>query len=634
MPFGYGGYGPISHYPGPGFGPPPGFGFAPPPGFGPPPGFAPPGPGFAPPLGPPGAGFAPPGPGFGPPPFAGPHGGPADRKGDWRDGKGDWRDGGGGKGKGKQGGKGKDGKGKGKRDDRREAVNQGPAHTQEQGTAPAGLPQDGKGGKKKKKKSKSALALHPAQIPQGLSTTQVKRKREGAGSSSSEDEAPANAAGAPAATTGAAQVKAQTPASTTSDLSPEEVRKRLEELLPRAADACSERETSFFLSWALAYGHFDDAQRDSLFDALLPEFPFAAASPTGNFVIQRLLDKITPEQRKMAVDILRGDVFRLACDRIGCRVVQMLLEKLPPVEQAYLVREIEIKMKECVEDLTGNHVVQTMIRIMDPASEPMRSLLDMLETHMEEMTARPYGAYVLQRLMERSQAFTHESLEPITSWLVDHAADLAVDRYGNYIIQSLMKHGSLDHKRNLMDVVCRNLVKFGMVKVSQHVVIQCIDMCTWDVDGPKLADERAAMMRMLLDSPDEKESVLRQLVFDRFGTFIIQHLLKCAAGQELRDLRDALQAMEKELRWSPAGKYILTALQRMEYDEQMRDPSRMQQDGQRDSDEVDQDERRAASEVDQDEQRAASEVDQDEQGAASEVDDDQRLAREVSSAFQ
>ncbi len=50
------------------------------------------------------------------------------------------------------------------------------------------------------------------------------------------------------------------------------------------------------------------------------------------------------------------------------------------------------------------HVAQRTAehRIMDPASEPMRSLLDMLETHMEEMTARPYGAYVLQRLMERS----------------------------------------------------------------------------------------------------------------------------------------------------------------------------------------------------------------------------------------
>merc|ERR1711988_1293370 len=94
----------------------------------------------------------------------------------------------------------------------------------------------------------------------------------------------------------------------------------------------------------------------------------------GNFVIQKLFDIGTTEQRKALADQLVGEVVPLSMDQHGCRVIQKALQLLPRDSQTKLAAELQDptgatdKVGECIENMHGNHVIQKCIEQIPPDS--------------------------------------------------------------------------------------------------------------------------------------------------------------------------------------------------------------------------------------------------------------------------
>ena len=94
----------------------------------------------------------------------------------------------------------------------------------------------------------------------------------------------------------------------------------------------------------------------------------------ANYVVQRLFEFGTPEQRTLLLNCMLGHVPTLSVEMYGCRVIQKVwnmycahrnpysrgtfkaVDDITPEEQSIIVRELEPHVLRCVKDANGNHV--------------------------------------------------------------------------------------------------------------------------------------------------------------------------------------------------------------------------------------------------------------------------------------
>lgn len=120
----------------------------------------------------------------------------------------------------------------------------------------------------------------------------------------------------------------------------------------------------------------------------------------GNYVIQKLLEFGTEEQKIALCDLLRGKVMNMSMQMYGCRTVQKAIEMLKQDMQLDIVRELRgnvqrcvyanreivlcndcsMRLREtagrrhhsfayhyrCIKDQNGNHVIQKCIERVSP----------------------------------------------------------------------------------------------------------------------------------------------------------------------------------------------------------------------------------------------------------------------------
>jgi len=341
-----------------------------------------------------------------------------------------------------------------------------------------------------------------------------------------------------------------------------QAQKRLKDVLNRINTAAKDQDSSRFLQWRLSDNICDDGERDEIFEALLPNVASLTADEYGNFVVQRLIERSTPEQRTAIVDKLYGNVFSLSIDKHGCRVVQRMLELLPSDEQAYFVSELEARVMDCIDDMHGNHVMQSICKVMKGSS--IDFVLAAVAGATEKMAVNQFGCRIIQRLVERSGELASGLLDDLVHEVVERAAQLASDRHGNYVVQCILQYGTSEAKSRVIEAIRNDLVKFAKSKLSSNVVEKCFEAVCTGEDAGSLSVERAALYRTVLDNPTDKNSPLRQLVNDKFGNYAVQRMIKHSRGEDREELREALTAMEPELRNHSTGRHILSCLKQLD----------------------------------------------------------------------
>jgi len=338
----------------------------------------------------------------------------------------------------------------------------------------------------------------------------------------------------------------------------DEARTRLEEVVPRLYESATEQDGSRFLQWRLSEGIGEDWERDRIYDAALSSSAKLACDVFGNFVMQKLFERGTPDQRRCIVGKLQGEIYNLSTHKYACRVMQRMLEILPHEEQVNLVSELEGKVLDCVENMHGNHVVQIMVKVMSLAH--IDFIVNAVSTSSDRMASHMYGCRVIQRLLERCPS---DQVASLVGRVIQGAGRLATDRHGNYVVQCVLEHGRPEEKRKIIDTIRSDLVYYSKNKVSSNVVEKCFAAVTIGDDVDFLSDERQALYRTFLGHPGDKGSPLNQLVNDKFGNYTVQSVIKHSRGSDREVLKDRLNAMEPELR-TQTGKHIMNCLNKLE----------------------------------------------------------------------
>jgi len=335
---------------------------------------------------------------------------------------------------------------------------------------------------------------------------------------------------------------------------------KAEQVLPRIVEAAKESDGSRWLTARIADAEAcDDAERDKIYQAVLPESLKLASDLYGSNVMQKLFDRATEEQLKAMAQKLKGEIFNLSTHRYGCRVVQKLVELLPEEPQVALGSELRNRVVECVENMHGNHVVQMLVRKL-PTTQFV-FVLDAMVAAVDKMSSHMYGCRVIQRLLERCE---HDQIRGLLAHVMANVAKLTKDKHGNYIVQCVLEHGPQEEKRKIMQVVREGFVEYARDKVSSNVVEKCFEVSTVGIDVDFLKESREALYRTVLgeDGDDAASSPLQQLYHDRFGNYTVQCVIKHSRGEDREALEKRIMASEAQLKESATGRHVIAALKK------------------------------------------------------------------------
>lgn len=95
-----------------------------------------------------------------------------------------------------------------------------------------------------------------------------------------------------------------------------------------------------------------------VFDESLPHAFELSTDIFGNYLIQKLLQVGTSQQRRQLLGTLRGKVAHLSLQMYGCRVVQRAMEVTSQEERVFMIDEAVEGVHRLVQDQHANHVMQ------------------------------------------------------------------------------------------------------------------------------------------------------------------------------------------------------------------------------------------------------------------------------------
>ncbi|KAJ4962609.1 hypothetical protein NE237_022548 [Protea cynaroides] len=315
----------------------------------------------------------------------------------------------------------------------------------------------------------------------------------------------------------------------------------LEDLRGRLVAVAKDQHGCRFLQKKFEEGRVEDIEM--IFAEVKDHVGELMVHPFGNYLVQKLSEACTDEQKMEIVRTITNEEFQLVkicIDMHGTRAVQKLLEHLSTPEQISCVM-LALRPGTVIltKDVNGHHVIQHCLQRF--SNEDNKYLLNTVADNCIEIATDSSGCCVMQHCVAHAQGGPRERL---LAEITANALVLAQDRYGNYVVQYILGL-KIPH---VMAAVLRELegsyITLSLQKFSSHVVEKCL----------KETEEQQStrIVKELLSS-----SKFVTLLDDAFGNYVVQSALSVSKGDIHKAIVDIMQNHIPSMRSNPYGKRIL-----------------------------------------------------------------------------
>ncbi|KAM7516810.1 hypothetical protein LguiA_006393 [Lonicera macranthoides] len=295
-----------------------------------------------------------------------------------------------------------------------------------------------------------------------------------------------------------------------------------------------------FLQKIFDEGSSQDVQ--IIFNEIIDHIVELMMDPFGNYLIQKLLDVGSEEQRMLIVVMVTrepGELLRICLNSHGTRVVQKLIGSLTMRQQISLViLALEPGFLDLIKDVHGNHVVQRCLQCL--GKEHTKFIFNAAAKFCVNIATHRHGCCVLNRCIAHS---TGKHREQLISEIAANALLLSQDAFGNYVIQYIIELKIPSAAAALLSQFEGHYIHLSMQKFSSHVVEKCLRCCE---------ESRSRIVPELLTVPH-----FDQLLQHPFSNYVVQSALEVTKGRLHAALVEAVQP-HMILRSSPYCKKLFS----------------------------------------------------------------------------
>ena len=269
----------------------------------------------------------------------------------------------------------------------------------------------------------------------------------------------------------------------------------------------------------------------------LPFWGEAMVDPFGNYLFQKILEKVTPDERVMLVKSVSSRLVNASLNLHGTRSVQKVVELCAQDEDNGVLTQNNDGQSSCdilMEALTpaaarlcidshGNHVIQRIILKLGPKYSEF--VFDAVATSVGDVARHRHGCCVIQRCLDSPPSDARSNL---VRRIVEKSLELMQDAYGNYVVQYVLDVCSDEDVQAVCESVVGKVNLLAIQKFSSNVMEKCLERCS----------ER--VKEKYMDEMSDHERV-RELMMDPFGNYVVQRALSVATHSQAIRLVEAMR---------------------------------------------------------------------------------------------
>ena len=267
----------------------------------------------------------------------------------------------------------------------------------------------------------------------------------------------------------------------------------------------------------------------------LPFWGEAMVDPFGNYLFQKILEKITLEERIMLVKSVSTRLVNASLNLHGTRSVQKIVELCALDEDKgeqkegeesaadILTRALAPAAARLCIDSHGNHVIQRIL--LKLGHHHSKFVFDAVAESVGDVARHRHGCCVIQRCLDSQPSPPRSHL---VRRIVDKSLELMQDAYGNYVVQYVLDVCSDEDVHAVCESVIGKVNLLAIQKFSSNVMEKCLERCT---DRVK---------EHYLQELSEGERI-RELMMDPFGNYVVQRALSVATHAQAIRLVEAMK---------------------------------------------------------------------------------------------
>ena len=263
----------------------------------------------------------------------------------------------------------------------------------------------------------------------------------------------------------------------------------------------------------------------------------AMVDPFGNYLFQKILEKITAEERIMLIKSVSARLVNASLNLHGTRSVQKVVELCATDEIQYpdaldpsegnaseiLTRALAPAAARLCIDSHGNHVIQRIL--LKLGHRHSKFVFDAVAASVGDVARHRHGCCVIQRCLDSPVT---EARSHLVRRIVEKSLELMQDAYGNYVVQYVLDVCGDDDVHAVCESVAGKVCLLAIQKFSSNVMEKCLERCTDKVK------------EMYLSELSDSERI-RELMMDPFGNYVVQRALSVATHAQAVRLVEAMR---------------------------------------------------------------------------------------------
>mmetsp|Transcript_27177 Transcript_27177/g.31019 ORF Transcript_27177/g.31019 Transcript_27177/m.31019 type:complete len:852 (+) Transcript_27177:205-2760(+) len=263
----------------------------------------------------------------------------------------------------------------------------------------------------------------------------------------------------------------------------------------------------------------------------------AMVDPFGNYLFQKILEKITAKERIMLIKSVSARLVNASLNLHGTRSVQKVVElcaqdeaQSPEIKDPsdgsaadILTNALSPAAARLCIDSHGNHVIQRIL--LKLGHQHSRFVFDAVAASVGDVARHRHGCCVIQRCLDSppSDARSH-----LVRRIVEKCLELMQDAYGNYVVQYVLDVCGDEDVHAVCESVVGKVCLLAIQKFSSNVMEKCLERCT---------DRVKELYLQELSDPEQ----IRELMMDPFGNYVVQRALSVATHAQAIRLVESMR---------------------------------------------------------------------------------------------
>ena len=237
----------------------------------------------------------------------------------------------------------------------------------------------------------------------------------------------------------------------------------------------------------------------------------------GNYFIQTIIPQLNTNNMISFSNLINNNLLKLCLNPHGTRVVQAFIENIKDNRNNLLVtftNYLSKIMDKLIIDLNGSFVLIHYAKEI----KDNNIIYNFLNNNIIDVCTKPYSCSALQKFIDLG---TNMQKLLLINSIINNTHYLIGSQCGLYVLQFIMDKKNYAINDRILNTFINNVIKLSKQKYSSNVIEKCLETCS-----PKMVNNLIEILN--------NEEVIRDLIKNMFGNYVIQKLLIVCPDEDIR----------------------------------------------------------------------------------------------------